>query len=486
MSINRRTFITTTGTALAVIGFDPVNRSWITAANAKGKPFISLPGIDGELLLDEASLAAASEDFGYIISRTPVAVLRPGSTNDVMKLVKFANKHGLKVAGRGSAHSTFGQGLVDGGVIIDTSTLNQIEQISGNSVLCGAGVRWSQVYQATLPHGLAPPVATDYIETTVAGTLMVGGIGGATHRYGVQIDNVLELEVVTGTGHKRWCSPTHRADLFESVLGGLGQFAIVVRARIKLCPAEARARAYTMVYDDLATYLDDQRMLVSEERFSYLEGQVIPADGGGWQYLLEAAIYYTAPNSPDDASLVGDLSGIQATLAVEDVELFDWINRLAPLVEFLTLVGAWDLPHPWFDAFLPDSGVESFVEDTFASLTTDDTGSGPILLYPFNKSKLTRPFFATPEDADEVAWLLSILRFAPPVPAIVDAMVASNRALFEQARDLGGKRYPIGAIPFAPDDWEEHLGPNWDLFVARKQQFDPNLTLTPGHDIFED
>jgi cytokinin dehydrogenase len=486
MTLTRRKFVTTAGTALAVVGFDPIHRTWVTEARANDNPFVQVPNIDGELRLDDASLADASDDFGHIITRTPIAVLLPGSTNDVMKLVKFANAHGIKVAGRGAAHSTFGQGLVEGGLVIDTRTLDEIEQMTENSVLVGAGVRWSRVYEATLPQGLAPPVATDYIETTVAGTLAVGGIGGASHRFGMQIDNVLELEVVTGRGHKRWCSPTSRADLFESVLGGLGQFAIVVRARIKLVSAEARARAYTMVYEDLATYLADQRMLVTEERFSYLEGQIIPDDAGGWQYLLEAVMYYTAPNEPDDAALTGDLSGIPQTLAIEDVEYFEWINRLAPLVEFLKLVGAWDLPHPWFDVFLSDTGAEPFVEDVFASLTTDDTGSGPILLYPFSKSKLTRPFFAVPEDDDEVAWLLSILRFAPPVPPIVDAMIASNRQMFEQARDLGGKRYPIGAIPFAPDDWEEHLGPSWDLFVERKQQYDPNHTLTPGHDIFDD
>ncbi len=45
-----------------------------------------------------------------------------------------------------------------------------------------------------------PPVFTDYIELSIGGTLSLGGIGGTSYRYGVQVDNVLSLEVVTVMG----------------------------------------------------------------------------------------------------------------------------------------------------------------------------------------------------------------------------------------------------------------------------------------------
>jgi FAD/FMN-containing dehydrogenase len=64
----------------------------------------------------------------------------------------------------------------------------------------------------TLAHRLTPPVFTDYLELSVGGTLSAGGIGGTSPRFGGQVDNVAELEVVTGAGERMVCSPHQRAD----------------------------------------------------------------------------------------------------------------------------------------------------------------------------------------------------------------------------------------------------------------------------------
>ena len=65
-----------------------------------------------------------------------------------------------------------------------------------------AGAKWSDVLRATLPHGKTPPVLTEYLELSVGGTLVVGGVGGTTSAFGVQSDNVIEMEVVTGDGEE--------------------------------------------------------------------------------------------------------------------------------------------------------------------------------------------------------------------------------------------------------------------------------------------
>lgn len=104
-------------------------------------------------------------------------------------------------------------------------SFNAIEPPTANGVWVQAGTRWREVLAATTAVGLTPPVFTDYVDTTVGGTLCVGGIGGASHRHGLQVDNVLTLEVVTGDGRKIFCSPTIQPLLFRSVLVGLGQFA---------------------------------------------------------------------------------------------------------------------------------------------------------------------------------------------------------------------------------------------------------------------
>ena len=172
-----------------VIGFDVANRSWVTSASAISL-FESLPPLSGVLYTDNTTLAAAADDFGHIVHRQPIAVLKPGSIEDIIRIIQFARTYKIKIAARGQGHSTYGQSQVEAGVIIDMSTLNKIHSIGADRAIVEAGVVWSQLLQQTLKQGLTPPVLTDYIELSIGGTLSVGGIGGATHRYGVQVDSV--------------------------------------------------------------------------------------------------------------------------------------------------------------------------------------------------------------------------------------------------------------------------------------------------------
>ena len=126
----------------------------------------------------------------------------------------------------------------------------------------------------------------------------------------------------------------------------------------------------------------------------------------------------------------------------------------------------------------------AYVRDVLTDLTADDPGNGPILCYPFRRSKLHRRFVQIPDE--EICYLFSILRTAPPGnPGIVDAQVAANRALFEQARELGGTHYPVGAIPLTPADWRQHFGADWPRFLRQKVRYDPRQVLTPGQGIFD-
>lgn len=476
---SRRTFLKSLIAGAIVLGFDPASRTWVTAAQAAD--FDTLPALDGVLYTDEASRAAAADDFGHIIQRQPLAVLLPGSVSDIVRIVQYARKHQLKIAGRGQGHTTYGQAQVAGGIVVDMRTLSTIHTISSDRAVVDGGVQWIDLLRATLAQGLTPPVLTDYINLSVGGTLSVGGIGGASHQHGAQVDNVLELEVVTGEGQLETCSPTVNRDLFDSVLAGLGQFGIITRATVRLIPAETRARVFLLRYHDLATFTADQQRLVDDERFNYVEGQVQPTADGGWFYMLEAATYYTPPAAPDHSRLLAGLRYERGSEQIEDKTYFEFVNRLAPIVAFLTSIGVWSLPHPWVNLFLAGSETNRFVGETVATLTVTDTGQGPVLLYPVKAERFTRPFLRLPDQP--TVFLLSLLRTAL-APGLIEPMVASNRALYERNRDQGGKRYPIGSIPFDQHDWKDHFRPRWGQFVSAKRRYDPDNVLTPGQGIF--
>ena len=77
--------------------------------------------LGGELSFDEDVLQTAADDFGHVVHKKPIAMLRPGDAQGIAKLVQFANRQGLKVAMRGQGHSFFGQTQVAGGVVVDSA-----------------------------------------------------------------------------------------------------------------------------------------------------------------------------------------------------------------------------------------------------------------------------------------------------------------------------------------------------------------------------
>ncbi len=483
----RRTALYGLATAAAVVGFDPAARAWATERPAASRsPFHEVPPLDGSLLTDDASRDAAAEDFGHIVHRRPAAVLRPGSVRDIVVMVRFCRSHDIPVAPRGQGHTTFGQAQVEGGLVVETTPLDHIGDVHDRTVTVGAGARWSSVAKSTLRHGLTPPVFTDYLELSVGGTLSVGGLGGQTHQHGAQTDNVTELQVVTGAGELVRCSPARHADLFDAVRAGLGQCAIVVSATIRLVRAPETVRHFQLPYAELGTYLEDQRRLVTDGRFDYVEGLVFPDETGAFRVHVLEAVAYGPPAGPepDDGELLAGLRFEQAGMTAETLDYYTFLDRLAPSVEEQKESGVWDDPHPWLNLLLPSSSVEALASDILGDLRPEDIGSsGVVLLYPLRRKVLRTPLLRMP--SDPVPYLLAVLRTGPPGdPATVKRLLADNRAAYEQVRDAGGKQYPVGSVPFDRADWRDHFGPAFPALKAARHRYDPSGILTPGQGVF--
>ncbi|SCK51677.1 FAD-binding protein [Streptomyces sp. WMMB 322] len=484
-----------TTAAVAVVGFDPSSRAWATertrpARSADGGGFDDVPPLDGQLLTDDASRDAAADDFGHIVHRRPAAVLRPGSVDDVVVMVRFCRKHGIPVAPRGQGHATNGQAQTEGGLVIETAPLKDIGPVQGvgkdRTVTVGAGALWSAVAKSTLRDGLTPPVFTDYLELSVGGTLSVGGLGGQTHRHGSQTDTVTELQVVTGAGELVRCSATRHADLFDAVRAGLGQCAIVVAATLRLVRAPETVRHFQLPYTDLAVFLEDQRRLTQERRFDYVEGLVFPDETGAFRVHVLEAVAYGPPAGPepDDEALLEGLRFESAGMTADTLDYYTFLDRLAPGVAEQKEQGLWDDPHPWLNLLLPSASVEPLASGILDNLKPEDVGtSGVVLLYPLHGDVLHTPMLRMPHDP--APYLLAVLRTSPPdEPATVDRLLAANRAAYEKVRDAGGKQYPVGSIPFQRADWRDHFGGAWPALEAARRRYDPDGILVPGQGIF--
>ncbi len=461
---------------LGVIGFCSATATWVTTAQAHAaSDFDNLPPLDGTLHLDETTCAEYALDYGRIVSEQPLAVLKPGSVHDIRKMVLFARRHGIRIVGRGRGHSAFGQAQVKAGVVIDISTLQTIHAITPDSIDVDAGMRWNALLQATLQQGLRPPALTDYIGQSVGGTLSVGGVGGMLHAQGAQVDNVLELHVVTGAGQLVKCSERRHRELFEAVLAGQGQVGIIVRATLKLVSAQQRIRVFNLIYTDLATLTPEMQRLMQNGRFDFMEAFGFRQNNGTWVYLLQAGHYYTPPAVPDDTALLLGLQDLRSAMTVEDTGFSEFANRVP--------VAFQPVPRPGVDFIVPYAAVDGFVrqiEQTLKPLVAGDTFS--VLLIPVNTARSSRPLFRLPKSGFALG--VGILRRLPPDKAALAQALAYNRWLFEQAIDLGATHYPVGALRLDREDWKRLYGPVFGRLREAKRRFDPDRVLAGGPDIF--
>lgn len=165
---------------------------------------------------DPEAIRLASTDYGHILRENPAAVLYPSSINDISSLIKFANNVSVPfgVAAKGQGHSTRGQAMARNGIVVEMSSLRNHRRQHGSGIQVlsstnnndvtfyyadvGGEQLWVDVLHATLEHGLSPVSWTDYLYLTVGGTLSNAGISGQTFRFGPQISNIYEMDVVTG------------------------------------------------------------------------------------------------------------------------------------------------------------------------------------------------------------------------------------------------------------------------------------------------
>lgn len=433
---------------------------------------IAFPSFDGQLLDDETSLAAAARDFGHHVGLKPMAVLRPASASDVVQLIRLARQHHIPVAARGQGHSTSGQSQVEGGFVVDMSSLSAVREVTPAGVVADGGARWAAILDRTIPLGLTPPTLTDYQGLSVGGTLSVGGIGGETHHHGAQIDNVLELEVVTGEGELVRCSPDRDAELFDACRGGLGQLGIIVAARVRLLPAPRSVRSFVVKHRDLDAYLAEMVRLASGDRFDHLYGNVTQLGAGAWDFEIVATRYLRDGDDAPSLSFEGEVTTRDATYAA-------FTRRVEDYAAMMIQTGTWELPHPWLDLFLRASDAAPFIAAELARLTPEALGGGGILLYPMRRSRCRAPFFRLPDE--ENLFLFDVLRnAAPPAPEHVRALVEDNARGYREGIARGATLYAIGSTPMRRADWQRHFGPTWARFEAAKRRFDPDALLAPG------
>src|SRR6266516_4196461 len=177
---------------------------------------------------------SARRVWNGMIDRYPALIVHCADISDVTRAVQFAERQHLPVAVRSGGHSFAGSGTCDGGIVIDLSPMKrvQIDPVK-RTAWVQAGLTLGEFIRETQAFGLASPVGTAS-ETGLAGLTLGGGLGWLMGKYGLTIDNLLAVDIVTADGRVLRASATEHPDLFWGVRGGGGNFGIVTAFEFQL------------------------------------------------------------------------------------------------------------------------------------------------------------------------------------------------------------------------------------------------------------
>jgi FAD/FMN-containing dehydrogenase len=237
---------------------------------------IAAPSFTGRLLSPgDHEYDAQRKVHNGLIDRRPAAIAVCRGVADVVDAVRLARTHQLEVSVRGGGHNVAGRAVVDGGLMIDLSSMKGIQvDAAARIARAEGGVLWKELNRETQLHGLA--TTGGVVSTTgIAGLTLGGGIGWLMPKYGLALDNLRAAELVLADGRVVRANAVENPDLFWAIRGGGGNFGIATSLEYTLHQVGpivtggavaypfARAGDLLRTFRDACASLPDEAMLVA-------------------------------------------------------------------------------------------------------------------------------------------------------------------------------------------------------------------------------
>jgi FAD/FMN-containing dehydrogenase len=216
------------------------------------------PRLEGTVLTPSSpGYDDARRIWNAMIDRRPALIARCASVADIQHAIRFARDHGLPIAVRGGGHNIAGSAICDGGLVIDLSGLKRIRvDQAARTARADPGLTLAEFDRATQEFGLATPLGINST-TGIAGLTLGGGIGWLTRPYGMTVDSLRSVDIVTAEGDLVTASEQTHPDLFWALRGGGGNFGVVTQFEYDLHAVGPQVLAGLIVhpFDDAAQLL---------------------------------------------------------------------------------------------------------------------------------------------------------------------------------------------------------------------------------------
>jgi hypothetical protein len=422
----------------------------------------------GTLVLpDDPDYDTVRQLWNGMIEKRPALIVRCANHADVITAVQYARSQNLEIAVRGGRHSVSGLGSCDGGMQIDLSPMKgiAIDPVK-QTAWAQAGLTLGEFMNATAEYGLA--TTTGIISHTgMSGLTLGGGVGWLGGKYGLAVDNLISVEVVTADGQFLSASERENADLFWGICGGGGNFGIVTTFEFQLHPVKqvlagpigwpiSKAREVLRFYRDFTSSVPDELTVYASLQFAPTVGAFVVA---------MVACY------------CGDLEEGQRVLAPLRAFADPIADHIAP-VEYTQLLTMLDeSAEPGGHAYEKTSSIANLSDeaiDTVIEHFQKSTSPFSFVLFQHIHGAATRvdPSATATFAVRQKQYLQEIIagwRDNQP-----DKHIAWTRNLWSAMLPFSQQGTYINMLDDGDDRLRASYGPNYERLVALKNKYDPD------------
>jgi FAD/FMN-containing dehydrogenase len=267
--MNRRQFFgnTVAAAVTASLSSPVAYASWLQSLTEASSAVNAVTGAGAQVTLEQAAVQELGDGLrgrlllagndGYdkarrvlnaSINKYPALIVQPTGAADVQSAVMFARERNLLLAVKCGGHSFSGKSTCDGGLLIDLSSLRSARVDSVNRVAyIGGGSLLGELDHESMSQGLVTTAGT-VSHTGVGGLTLGGGFGRVARRFGLALDNVKAVDIVTADGRLRHASADEHPDLYWAVRGGGGNFGVVTSFEFALHPMQRQVIGGEVVF----------------------------------------------------------------------------------------------------------------------------------------------------------------------------------------------------------------------------------------------
>jgi FAD/FMN-containing dehydrogenase len=185
---------------------------------------------------DDETFDDARRLWNAIHDRRPSVVARPTTAEEVASTVRFARDHDLEIVVRAGGHSVAALTGRDGCLVVDLSSMRGVEADPRTRIArANGGALLGELDVAAQAHGLVCPVGV-VGHTGVAGLTLGGGVGRLQRHFGLTIDNLAAVELVTADGRVVRATESDEPELFWGLRGAGWTFGVATAFEFRLQP----------------------------------------------------------------------------------------------------------------------------------------------------------------------------------------------------------------------------------------------------------